>query len=102
MPNLTKSGVCYELSESPFKVSHGVFTYYFSSYTHMLKFKRKMVERIDWLNDSFSKRFKVKVVAPELAMLQLYMQIEKRGFHVRRLNNVYTSPSDLIVHVEWW
>lgn len=79
---LTKYGVCYDLSESPFACSTAHFEYRFSSAKHMQKFADNLQARKDWLNDSLSRRFHVSVEVDILAELQLYMQTETRGFHV--------------------
>lgn len=82
MATLTKSGVCYDLRETPFSDGELGMTFYFSSHTHMLKFRNRKVERMEWLCDSLSNRFHVRVDASRLALVQLYLQIEKRGFRV--------------------
>lgn len=79
---LTKHGVCYDLSESPFVCSTAHFEYRFSSANHMRKFADNVQQRKDWLNDSLSRRFHVSIEVDILAELQLYMQTETRGFHV--------------------
>lgn len=75
--------------------------FYFSSHTHQLKFRRQMNERASWLSDSLSRRFHVRVCAGVLAVLQLYMQIEKRGFHVLYKGCHFYSPDDIQLNVEW-
>lgn len=82
MATLTRSGVCYDLRETPFSDVEQGMTFYFSSHTHMLKFRNRKVERMEWLCDSLSNRFHVSVDARILALVQLYLQIEKRGFRV--------------------
>lgn len=79
---LTKYGVCYDLSESPFVCTTSHFEYRFSSARHMQKFSDNVQQRKDWLNDSLSRRFHVSIEVDILAELQLYMQTETRGFHV--------------------
>jgi hypothetical protein len=79
---LTKHGICYDLSESPFVCSTAHFEYRFSSANHMRKFADNVQQRKDWLNDSLSRRFHVSIEVDILAELQLYMQTETRGFHV--------------------
>ena len=78
----TKHGVVYNLLNSPFKCSWGKYTFYFSSATHLAKFNEKLDARIEWLNDSFSRRFHVNIDVSVLAVMQLYMQLETRGFYI--------------------
>lgn len=82
MPNFTKNGVCYPIEESPFTAHRNGFTFFFSSMAHLTKFNDKVRERELWLNDSLSRRFKCFVDADILADIQLYEQIEKRGYYV--------------------
>ena len=101
MANLTRSGVCYDLRETPFSDDELGMTFYFSSHSHMLKFRSRKKERMDWLCDSLSNRFHVRVDARRLALAQLYLQIEKRGF---RVIDVYgmeiETPDELYLTVQ--
>lgn len=81
-PNLTPSGVCYNLYKSPFRFVYGGYEWYFSSHQHMLKFQQKVKIRTDWLTDSLSNRFHFIIDASLVAMFQLYRQVETRGFYV--------------------
>lgn len=80
--NLTPFGVCYDLTRSPFKSTWGKYTFYFSSVKHKESFDGKLQVRIPWLNDSMSKRFKFDVDVSQIAVFQLYCQVETRGFYV--------------------
>lgn len=95
MATLTRSGVCYNLSESPFVSSKEGWLFYFSSHTHLLKFEREADKRMEWLTDSLSQRFHVLVKANMLALIQLYMQVEKRGFMIVIDGCAYGSPDDI-------
>lgn len=78
----TKNGIEYDLIRSPYKCMWDGYDFYFSSPRHLAKFKDSLHGRIGWLNDSFSRRFHVDVDARCLAVLQLYMQVETRGFRI--------------------
>lgn len=80
--NMTPFGVCYDLTRSPFKTTWGNYTFYFSSIKHKESFDGKLQVRIPWLNDSMSKRFKFDVDVSQIAVFQLYCQVETRGFYV--------------------
>lgn len=100
MADLTKSGVCYDLIESPFFADAMGFRFYFSSATHRENFMRKAHVRKEWLNDSLSRRFKYPVDASLLAVLQLYKQIETRGFFIVKENGQeYRSTDEMSVMV---
>ena len=101
MANLTRSGVCYNLSESPFSVEWMGMWFYFSSHTHLLKFRKLMNERASWLRESLSRRFHVRVCAGRLAVIQLYMQVERRGFRIVYKGCEFLSPDDIQLSVEW-
>lgn len=108
MNNVTRYGVAYNLPASPYRYTWGDKTYHFSTNGHMERFKRLINERREWLNDSLSRRFKVCMHADELAVLQLYMQVETRGFYVAQddmseeLREVFDSPEKLTCTVEVW
>lgn len=77
-----KSPVVYDIENSPFYSQWGEFLFYFSTESHMNKFIDNVEKKIDWVNDSLSRRFHIVVNVPEFAVFQLYQQIEGRGFYV--------------------
>ena len=79
---LTPFGVCNNLARTPFKSQWGKYTFHFSSVKHKESFDSKLQVRIPWLNDSMSKRFKFEVDVSQIAVFQLYCQVETRGFYV--------------------
>lgn len=81
---LTRHGVCYDLEHSPFFSTWSSFIFFFSSMKHKESFDSKINVRIPWLNDSLSRRFKMKVDVDVLAVFQLYNQVETRGFYVEK------------------
>lgn len=82
MADLTRNGVCYRLNTSPFYEDYKGYRFYFSSETHRRNFHSKVRIKEDWLSDSLSRRFHFHVDASEIAVFQLYWQIESRGFYV--------------------
>lgn len=80
--NMTDYGVCYDVDNSPFQVERHGLTFKFSSVKHRDKFVQDVRKREDWLCDSLSRRFKVAFDARLLACVQLYTQVEKRGFYI--------------------
>lgn len=79
----TKDGVFYELSDSPYRALYGDYTFHFSSRKHQESFLDKLSVRVEWLCDSFSKRFKFEIDARLIAVFQLYFQVETRGCYVK-------------------
>lgn len=96
----TKNGVVYTLHDSPFVVSWGVYKFYFSSAVHMEKFKAKLDIRSNWLNDSMSRRFHFTVDVEPIAIMQLYCQVETRGFLVYdvQAERYYVCQENIILH----
>lgn len=94
MSNVTRYGVAYNLAVSPYRYTWGTRTFHFSTAAHMERFKERLNIRREWLNDSLSRRFKVSVKADDLAVLQLYMQTETRGFYVTTFGLDEEPPID--------
>lgn len=97
MPN--KYGVHYDLETSPYRVTWRHFEFRFTSANHMEKFAAKTDVRTDWLSDSLSRRFHFAVDADLIAVLQLYIQTETRGFFVADevLGTVYTDKDKIMI-----
>ena len=91
----TKSPVHYDLTTSPYEVSVGYFTFRFSTWKHALKFDEEVSKRVEWLNDSMSRRFHVPCAFDNLAMVQLYQQIEGRGFNMVYKGTEFTNVNDI-------
>ena len=92
----TKYGVYYNLNESEFEVLSGGLLFVFSSKPHLEKFRRDLFKKQEWLNDSLSRRFGVPIHVSNLAAVQLYQQIEKRGFLIKNVRgDVFTSPHQM-------
>lgn len=79
---LSKNGVCYNLPETPFIYEWRGLRYHFSSASHRDKYVDNVRKKEMWINDSLSRRFKCTVDLPLLADIQLYTQVESRGFYV--------------------
>ena len=92
-----KSPVWHDLETTPWLVDLGNFTFHFSTPKHAEKFREQAYQKIEWLNDSMSRRFHVPCAFDHLALVQLYMQIEGRGFMVEYRGYVYRRPKDMLV-----
>ena len=97
---ITKNGICYDLSRSPYVCSVANWTYYFSSPSHMNKFKSNISSNREWLNDSMTRRFKFEMQMDLLADFSLYRKIETRGFLIiNDLTGVaYECPESIEFH----
>ena len=79
---MTKNGICYDLDATQYIADYMGYEWHFSSELHRRNFLSKVQTKRDWLNDSLSRRFRMTVKADLLAALQLYRQVETRGFCV--------------------
>lgn len=90
----TKRGIYYDLKESEYVFKYGSLTFYFSSNLYRKNFE----ERIDYYLKSetmkLNNKYQCKLEANEMFALNLYKNIEKRGFRVYyydyELNNNYS------------
>lgn len=90
----TKSPVCYDLHRTQWMANYQHFMFHFSTVGHRDKFLTECRRKVSWMDGSMSKRFHLSCDFEELAVFQLYMQIEGRGFLVVDEVNgiVYDSP----------
>ena len=82
MYELTRSGVCYDLNETPYYERHAGITFYFSSMTHLRRFSSELEKKVAWITDGLERRFHCKLDMRELAAVHWYRQVETRGFHI--------------------
>lgn len=87
----------YQLNNTPYKAEFDRFVFYFSTERHRDNFVNCIDKRIGWMNDSMSRRFHFPIDCKFIAVFQLYMQVEGRGFQVfdTKTYDEYTSPSQL-------
>ena len=98
MVRLSPQGVCYEIEDTPYRFEWRGITYCFSSNPHKNKFKREVRKRELWLNDSLSRRFGMAFHVEVVADVQLYQQIETRGFYLLTNDGAeYRDASQMIV-----
>ena len=93
---ITKNGVCYDFSISPYRLTVGGLTYVFSSKPHLEKFKKKLKENRDIINYSLTKRFNFNVNVSELADIVLYRKIETRGFLIVTRSGIKLCQNNII------
>ena len=94
----TRNGIYYNLADSPYVAEWKDYIFSFSSVAHKEKFEQKLGMKIDWLNDSMSRRFhfKILVIRERHAVV---MQCESRGFYIfdTTCNKPYESPEDILI-----
>lgn len=99
--SLTAHGVCYDIRNSPFTYERHGMTFFFSSHSHRVKFKREVQKREEWLQDSLTRRFKCTMAIPEVADIQLYTMVESRGFYITTADGAeYTRPESICIMVD--
>lgn len=99
--NLTRNGVCYDLPNSPYTFEWRGIVWFFSSNAHRSKFIHGVRDRELWLDDSLSRRFRCTIHLPIVADVQLYTQIEKRGFYAQTNDGAeYHNPQSIYVEAD--
>lgn len=98
---LTRSGIAHDLKLSPYKVSvhyeeGDELIFVFSSKMYTEKFKEKIEDNRDKINESLSKRFGFMIHINKIADLKLYSMIETRGFLIVGKED-YLCPEDIIL-----
>lgn len=88
MTKLTRSGITYNLTTSPYIVELKyrddlVIKYYFSSELYVNKFNEKLEKHNTSIKNSLSKRFKIEINLDELSDILLYSKVETRGFFIQ-------------------
>ena len=94
----SRNGIFYNLIESPWKLSRHGMIFYFSSETHYNRFLREVDKRERQMTETMTHRIGCFVNMEIPACVQLYRQVEQRGFLVRiELDN--KSTEEVIEHV---
>ena len=88
MTKLTRNGITYNLTTSPYLVELKyrddlVIKYYFSSELYVNKFNEKLEKHHSTIKESLSKRFKIEIDIDELSDILLYSKVETRGFFIQ-------------------
>ena len=97
--NLTRNGVCHELSKSPYSFTEIIdgnkTIFFFSSRLHLNNFIAKRNENYNMIYNYLYKRFKYKVDCRMLADCNLYSKIENRGFYIKYKDKEFKCPSSI-------
>lgn len=75
--------VCLKLSESNYFYRVGDYIYFFSTELHRNKFASNYLNHRKETSDKLTKRYKIRCNIDLLADVNLYIEIENRGFYIR-------------------
>ena len=80
---MTRGGIEYDFNKSPFNVATEKYTFVFSSQLHADKFRERLKQNRQKINESLSNRFNIYIYADEIADFLLYGAIERRGYLIK-------------------
>lgn len=102
---MTRNGIEYNLSISPYTIEKNGLTFHFSSKRNLKTFEDTLTDFINLECEKLSKKYKMKIQAYSYGCLVnilsvvLYRRIEKRGFFVLNTENE-ESPEPIKVDQE--
>lgn len=79
---ISTRGIYYDLNESHYIFKYDNLTFYFSSPKYLERFKDTYVEYIKNETMKLHLKYSAIIYGDEMLLLNLYKQIEKRGFKV--------------------
>lgn len=97
---LTRNGICYKLEVSPYRITINELTLYFSSVRHTQKFTDEWENYVNKINDSLTKRFKLKFDLFYSPIIICYSKIETRGFYIKFKGVHIKCLDDIIIKQE--
>lgn len=77
---ISRYGVAYNLSGSPYRYDFADYVFCFSTAAHRDKFAEKLTSQIQWLEDSMRHRFMFNQDLDMQAAFHWYRKVESRGF----------------------
>ena len=100
MIKLSRNGIAYDLTKTPYVHTveyegNIVIEYSFSSELYLNKFKDKLEEHRNKINESLSKRFGLVVVNDVLNDIVFYSKTEYRGFYILVNGEEFKCPSTI-------
>lgn len=104
MVKLTRNGICYDLSNTPYKItvdygdSKTIFN--FSSELNKDKFTNRLEENRKAVGSSLSNRFKMVIELNKLADIDLYSKVERRGFYIVANGRIVEWQEEVVIRNE--
>ena len=99
MAKLTRSGIAYNLEDSPHATTvdypDAQITYVFSSDLYKRLFLERLEKNREDINTSLTNRFGFSICNNILSDIKLYLVVEKRGFLIFADGNQIDSPDQL-------
>lgn len=80
--NKSRNGIYYDLNESDYIFQLNDMEFYFSSNFYLDMFKRMYKDTLKTETSRLSSRYKCNLKCDMMILLNLYKEIEKRGFRV--------------------
>lgn len=106
---MTRNGIEYNLSISPYTVEKNGLTFYFSSKRNLKTFEDTLTEYVNLECEKLSKKFKLKILAytygslVNILSVVLYKRVEKRGFLVLNTENEESpEPINIDQNTIWY
>lgn len=79
---VSKRGIHYVLSQSPYCAHFPGLDMFFSSMNYLEKFQESYPHVRERLSNEFKRRFKLDCDTSRIAAVKTYLECEKRGFYV--------------------
>lgn len=79
---MTRGGVVYSLKDSPYVHHHCGLALHFSSKPHLMKFVERFPKRLENVIERMDRYFGVQGDFRLIALIDLYIDVETRGFHI--------------------
>lgn len=95
---MTRRGIEYNLTVSPYKSFVKTLTFYFSSQSYRNKFESQIDDFRKRMEQQFEDKYGMIIKVPYLAELVLYSQIEKRGFFITNKGSEYKCLEEITLN----
>ena len=94
---MSKRGICYTLSSSPYFVQYFDIKLFFSSKNYLEKFNETFETICARLQNEMLRRFGIDYDMSLLALLKAYRMVEKRGFYITVGGEPVTCQDQLLL-----
>lgn len=84
----TKNGIEFDLAKTKYIYKKDDFTFHFSSELYLKKFSEEVENYVMFENTKINSKYKVQINLCLYLMISLYKRIEKRGFLIKRKDEI--------------